>query len=185
MRRDGLMTRHRVFQTGLKTLLSLAVVGSISVSAQASPIRASSRVVTDIDSLGPVWAQFLSFGPTFWAHHHAPPIPSGLILPTQNGLLVETPFVEYLSWRRSLAPARFDYYHPIIGPELGLLKPPTPTSTSTSTSTPTPSGTTRGGGGKPVNPVLQSTVPEPGSILIAVVMVGSAFGWGLRKRWLG
>ena len=74
--------------------------------------------------------------------------------------------------RRSLAPARFDYYHPIVGPELGLLKPPTP-------------GGTTGGGGPTVNPLPETVVPEPSTILIAAVMVGSAFGWGLRTRRLG
>ncbi|GAC1347143.1 MAG: hypothetical protein NVSMB14_09950 [Isosphaeraceae bacterium] len=29
-----------------------------------------------------------------------------------NGLLPNTPFINYLRWRRSLNPARFDHYHP-------------------------------------------------------------------------
>lgn len=35
-----------------------------------------------------------------------------------NGLLPDTPYINYLRWRRSLNPARFDYYHPTLGPIL-------------------------------------------------------------------
>lgn len=39
------------------------------------------------------------------------------VTPT-NGLLPNTPLYNYLEYRRSLAPARFDYYHPVLGPIL-------------------------------------------------------------------
>ncbi|HEV3122529.1 MAG TPA: hypothetical protein VGY53_11530, partial [Isosphaeraceae bacterium] len=45
-------------------------------------------------------------------------IPSGIHLHLVNGLLPDTPLVEYLRWRRSLNPARFDFYHPNVGPML-------------------------------------------------------------------
>src|SRR5262249_50627198 len=40
--------------------------------------------------------------------------------PPLNGILPNTPFVNYLLWRRSLNPARFDFYHPRLGPLLAL-----------------------------------------------------------------
>ena len=133
--------------------------------------------MSNIDSLGPVWASFLSFGPTFWAEHNSPPIPSGLILPKVNGLLVETPFVEYLDWRRNLDPSRFDYYHPIVGPELSQLP-------GAQNITPPPSGGTpgssTGGGGSPTPP--STHIPEPGTLLIALSLVGAASFWGCHAR---
>ena len=36
-----------------------------------------------------------------------------------NGLLPNTALYNYLQYRRSLDPARFDYYHPVLGPILG------------------------------------------------------------------
>lgn len=51
-----------------------------------------------------------------------------------NGLLPNTPFINYLRWRRSLNPARFDHYHPQWASALGndsALRariPPTPPS---------------------------------------------------------
>ncbi|HEU5116692.1 MAG TPA: PEP-CTERM sorting domain-containing protein [Isosphaeraceae bacterium] len=40
------------------------------------------------------------------------------VTPT-NGLLPNTPLYNYLMYRRSLNPSRFDYYHPVLGPILG------------------------------------------------------------------
>ncbi len=39
------------------------------------------------------------------------------VTPT-NGLLPSTPLYNYLMYRRSLNPSRFDYYHPVLGPVL-------------------------------------------------------------------
>lgn len=39
------------------------------------------------------------------------------VTPT-NGLLPNTPLYNYLTYRRGLNPARFDYYHPVLGPIL-------------------------------------------------------------------
>lgn len=39
------------------------------------------------------------------------------VTPT-NGLLPNTPLYNYLEFRRSLEPGRFDYYHPVLGPIL-------------------------------------------------------------------
>jgi hypothetical protein len=54
-----------------------------------------------------------------------------------NGLLPTTPYDNYLRWRRSLDPPRFDHFHPRIGHLLGLdgviktTPAPTPTPTPT------------------------------------------------------
>lgn len=37
------------------------------------------------------------------------------VLSVYNGQLPDSPFVEYLLWRRSLNPTRFDHYHPGLG----------------------------------------------------------------------
>jgi hypothetical protein len=150
------------------TLLVLAVAGLFPRAVEASPIQANGVVVNNISSLGPAWAQFLAGGIPLWSVEPSPPIPSGLILPKENGFLVPTPFVEYLAWRRSLDPTRFDAYHPMVGTELGQLP---------QTITPPPPGGTSGGGGTP-----PPTVPEPGSFLIAAVLIGAALGCGRYAR---
>jgi hypothetical protein len=136
-------------------------------NAGASPIHAYRLATPEV--LGPAWARFLAGGPTLWALVTPPRLPSGLELQYQNGALVETPFVDYLYWRRSLNPARFDHYHPNIGPALGQLTPPT-TAVPGSTTTGTP----------PINPQPQNGVPEPASLPLALSLVGAGLWW--RRR---
>jgi hypothetical protein len=148
-------------------LLAVGFVGLPPQQVEASGIQANGVVVNDITSLGPAWAQFLAGGIPLWSIEPSPPIPSGLILPKENGILVPTAFVEYLAWRRSLDPARFDQFHPVVGSELGQLP---------QTITPPPGGTSGGGGTPP------PSTPEPGSLLIAAVLIGGAVGWGRYAR---
>ena len=162
-----LIKARRVISAAGATLLALGFAANTTHTAEASAIQAMSVVVNNIDSLGPAWAQFLAGGIPLWSVEPSPPIPEGLILPKENGVLVPTPFVEYLAWRRSLDPARFDQYHPIVGPELGQLP---------QTITPPPGGTSTGGGVPPLN------TPEPGSLMIAAMLIGAAVSWGRYAR---
>jgi MYXO-CTERM domain-containing protein len=117
------------------------------------------------------WTPFLAGGPTLWASEPAPPVPAGLVLPMQNGLLVETPFVDYLVWRRDLDPTRFDLYHQTLGPELAQLPP-----TTTTTTPPAAQGVT------PPPLPSPSPVPEPSSAALALAMIGAAGWWRSRRR---
>jgi hypothetical protein len=160
---------------GLACLLILA-----PDAASASPIRAHRlSVATPPPSrFGPAWSRFLAGGPSLWEVRRAPAIPSHLVLAVQNGLLVPTPFVDYLLWRRTLDPTRFDRYHPRIGPELSRLSPSIALTNPPFTRpvpvplvlAPTPS-----------NPQAQLGTPEPGSFAVLLVLAG-AFGAYQRRR---
>jgi hypothetical protein len=92
------------------------------------------------------------------------------------GLLPQTSFVQYLEWRHSLNPVRFDRVHPNIGPMIerseiirtAMLHPPIV--------------------GPAITPVIgpqtivppPPKVPEPGTATIAAVMIGSA---AFARRW--
>lgn len=150
--------------------LILALSGSPS---EAAPIHshalATATGPVEQPGLGPAWARFLAGGAALWAESKPPRIPAHLHLLSQNGQLVESPFVDYLFWRRSLNPIRFDHYHPSLGPALGNLIPPTtpiPIPTPIPTPTPTP------------NP--QPQVPEPASVMIALILAGAAL-WQRRR----
>jgi MYXO-CTERM domain-containing protein len=112
-------------------------------------------------------------------------IPSGIHLHLTNGLLPDTPLVEYLRWRRSLDPARFDHYHPNVGPMLAedaltrmslLNPPPNLGQVVNPPGTPPPP--------VPVPPLPpnppDAKVSEPSSALLGLVLAGAA-GW-LRRR---
>jgi hypothetical protein len=126
-------------------------------------------------SLGPAWQRFLTGGAALWAVVKPPPFPSGLVLAKSNGLLVETPFVTYLQWRRNLDPTRFDHYHPVVGPELAQLTTPAVTiATNPTGQTLAPPSST--------DPQPQTTVvPEPDAIVVALALGSAAFGWYWRR----
>ena len=129
-------------------------------------------------SLGSSWNHFLIGGPTLWEAVRPPRFPSHLVLSMRNGNLVETPFLDYLVWRRNLNSARFDLVHPVIGPALGQLAPPAPPVIPIAI----PGGTTHGGGpGTSINPVLEVGVPEPTSISTGLVVIAVAYGWRRRR----
>lgn len=146
-----------------------ARAGVIRSHAFAGPVR------TEL-TLGPAWSRFLAGGPARWAVTRPPRFPSGLSLLTRNGQIVDTPFVDYLIWRRNLNPVRFDRYHPFIGPALGqLLPPPSP---------PKPPTAVPGQIDPPITPPRpQVGTPEPGTISIAVILAGIALAY--RKRSIG
>lgn len=157
----------------LWVLLGLLGIGLVTGSATASPIRRHRIIVVrNVDSLGSAWAHFLEGGPTRWAAVQSPRFPSGLLLPTTNGQLIDTPFVDYLDWRRSLNPRRFDHYHPFIGPALGNLIPPT------NLTTPIPPPSSISSAGEPsVNPAPQIGTPEPGSLAMSLTLIGAGILW--------
>ena len=165
--------------TGILWALAIACglnVSSGEVSAGAirrHHVHAAAVYHTEA-SLGPAWQRFLSGGPSLWALARPPRFPSHLVLATRNGTLVSTPFVAYLEWRRGLAPARFDYFHPRIASALAqfLTTPgavsPTTITTGPGTTTPT------------VQP--QNTVPEPGTFAATLTLFGLGLCWRRRLQ---
>ncbi len=146
-------------------------LGMIPGQGEASSIHGHRLiVVSNEDSLGPAWARFLAGGASYWDVARPPRFPSDLVLPkNSNGTLVETPFVDYLTWRRDLDPSRFDHYHPNVGPELAQLTTPSVVPSVVKPVPPT----------KPFN-VAPQNLPEPASLPLALILFGAAYAW--RER---
>lgn len=118
----------------------------------------------------------------FGEHPH---IPEALRVDVSKGVLPQTPFVEYLHWRQSLDPTRFDYYHPRLGrllAEQNLVPVTVTTPSIPNPGTPTTTPPTS----PPISPPQgQTIVPEPGMLSIAAMMIASAAAVGVyRKREL-
>ena len=168
-----------------RTIAALALAATVLLvfcpPGPASAIRSHRHHATSFrteDSLGSAWNHFLIGGPTLWASVRSPRFPSNVLLARRNGNLLETPFVDYLFWRRSLNPARFDLFHPALGPALGQLTPPSPAVVPTAI----PGGSTQGG--RPptsTNPVPEVGVPEPTSLSTGLMMIAVAYGWRRRR----
>ncbi len=98
----------------------------------------------------------------------------------------DTPLMQYLQWRRSLNPARFDYYHPRLGPSLAQTTwTPSPTPTPPCTCTPCqqvqPQREPRT---EPQGPPWTEppAVPEPSTGVMALTLIGAACWWRRRSR---
>ena len=155
----------------LALLLGALALGYFPTAAQASRMRHHDVLDTPA-AMGSAWNQFLAAGPQYWAEARAPRFPSWLVLLRRNGQLVETPFIDYLIWRRNLLPARFDHYHPFVGPELGLLSPPT--NSIHATGFPKPSV-------PPLDPRPEQSVPEPSALPIALSCLAAGI-WYRRRQ---
>jgi hypothetical protein len=153
------------------------------------------------------WTNFLSAGPQLWSKRHAPSFTPAIqstiwqILKTDTqGQSLANPMIDYLLWRRALDPKRFTANHTRLSPALAqLLKTPsTPAGVPPPTFTPVPQATTPTANAPiatapqtvsdpplvpPVAQVAPVAVPEPGSYVVAVVMIG--FGLWCRRRMNG
>ncbi len=97
----------------------------------------------------------------------------------ENGLLPDSPLVEYLHWRRALNPRRFDRLHPKLAPlltqdMLNRLPPDFPSLPAL------PSLPTDPDLFDPTRPITQVPIPEPGTLMIALILA-SSFVW-MRRR---
>lgn len=113
--------------------------------------------------------------------------------PGENGRLPDSPFIEYLRWRRGLNPARFDAFHPRLGrlldqemvvcpppppicPEPGQLTPPSPPIPPEPILPPEPPPIVSPEPPSPQNP----EIPEPSSVVVALTLL--AAGTWVRRR---
>jgi len=168
-----------------KTLAACALAAAVETlprPADAAPIHHATRAELHAAHS---WSSYLLASPSVWSSVHAPafsPQVRSLIWRQVHATnSTALPMIDYLLWRRSLNPVRFDHYHPKLGPTLAnLLNQPTPTTIapqslipSTPTTTPTVAPLL-----PPETQTVMPNVPEPSSILIALA-IGA---WGICSR---
>jgi hypothetical protein len=185
-RRTG---RNRVCSPHWIAVGAIAVVLASIGRAEAAPIRKQHDAELAGEGIPQGWSHFLLGGPTLWATHEQHPLYDlhvrtaiWNIIKTDPG--GENPMIAYLLWKQSLDPARFDHFHPSIGPAIDKLVAPKVALTSTPPASP-PSQSTPGTPTTPPSEGQQitppTTTPEPSTWIMAVGMAGWAF-WRCRKR---
>ncbi|RUL86113.1 hypothetical protein [Tautonia sociabilis] len=114
-----------------------------------------------------------------------------LLAADESGRIPDSVTADYLRWRRSLNPARFDRFHPLIGPILERDRivrnqTPIPLPPVQVPGEPILPPIDVGGGPQPVpNPPTspQVPIPEPGSLVLwGAVGLGAALGLACRRR---
>jgi hypothetical protein len=183
-RRSGRSRALYLLWVAVFTVLA-AVAGSNR--ADAAAIRNHHDAESADDGLSKSWSRFLLGGPSVWATHAHPlydfkvRVAIWNIIKTDPG--GENPMIEFLLWKQSLDPTRFDHYHPKIGPAIDKLVAPkitqSSTSTSTSTSPSTTGATSAPAEGQQLTPVVAT--PEPSTWLMTIGMAGWAL-WRCRRK---
>lgn len=167
-------------------VFALGALFAGSARVDAEPIKKKHDAASTDDGLGKGWTNYLQAGPSVWAVRPHPEYDFQVkeaiwkIIKTDPG--GENPMIAFLLWKQSLDPARFDRYHPAIGPAIDkLVAPQAPqTSTPSSTTAPNPTSTSS----SPTTEGQQlgaAAIPEPSTWLMGLGMAGWAF-WRSRRR---
>lgn len=157
----------------LEALFSLSLLGFFASPGEASPIRQHRITARGARDLR-MWTSYLAGGSNLWSQTKAPRISAAVNRAIVGALRSadprSTPWVQYLLWRQGRNIARFNFYHPVLGPILEQLPPPT------TPPTPPPAG------GEIIPPPDPEPPhdPEPSSILLALGMVAAGYWWRSR-----
>jgi hypothetical protein len=199
---NGITRRPEGVRRGVVLLLCVVGTGLLGVQpARAAKIK--KLVLTPSEAKVFVsWSHFLANGETTWSQRHAPAFTPAIRTTIWQILKTDTqaqslanPMIDYLLWRRSLDPQRFQANHPNLSPTLAqLLKtpslppgvpPPTYKPVPQTSVSPKPSISPQTLSGPPPSPspsdVPPAAVPEPSALLLAVTMTGVGLFWRHRR----
>lgn len=129
-----------------------------------------------------------------WTNVRVPLVVVRSLRPGADGLLPRSSLVEYLEWRHGLNPARFDRYHPFLGPLLerdswlrSLIPPTTltvvpPTRQTGIDSLVIPPPTSPPDTQSPELLIPPPQVPEPATLWIGLALAGIAARYRAGRR---
>ncbi|MDG3003068.1 hypothetical protein [Paludisphaera mucosa] len=176
--------------------LATALLAWPVATAGAAPIRWTPRGRLAAQEISPAattatpgaWASFLAAGPSTWASRPSPPYTTAVrlaVLRLINGdptVAAASPLIEYLVWRRNLNVARFDAYHPYVGPRLpqGLIPPISQVVPPLTPPTNIPTAPVEPPLLPPVPNVVPPSVPEPSALV--VIVAGAVGALEIRRR---
>jgi hypothetical protein len=163
-------------------LFALALSSGIGqTSALASPIRNHHQHIVRTNEYESIQAYFRHALRVHSLHVHAAAHDSVRAMHTINGLLQESPLVDYLRWRRSLNPARFDRFHPHIGHTISVDQQIRHSLAHAPTMLPPPAPPSFNPRPQDLTPPACHTTPEPSGWVIATAMLAAA-AWARRFR---
>src|SRR4051794_17608907 len=112
-------------------VLATSAGGRTGLPVQAAPIK-HHHVAEKGQTHRTGWQKFLDGGAAHWTKADPPNIDLHIRVLMDKALksphAASNRNVQYLEWRRSLNPARFDHWHPKMGPMLQALIPPASSS---------------------------------------------------------
>jgi PEP-CTERM motif len=147
----------------------------------AEPVRKQHEAASESRDAFNTWSEFLKGGPSVWATHEHPiwdyTVREAVWKDIKTDPGGTSPMIDFLLWKQSLDPTRFDLYHPKIGPAIDKLVNTPPTQVQSSAPTTTSTSSTSPSEGQTISPPGTET-PEPSTWLVAIGMAG----WALWRR---
>jgi hypothetical protein len=160
---------------GLFLLCAHSVADAAPISLAAPQTRARARAASLANATPLIQGKSLAWWDQYYANALANRRTQGIQVPqvfrkslrgiTLGNALPDTPLVQYLQWRRSLNPARFDANHPSLARAVGGVVIVAPTDPPVIPINPNP-GTVQ------PPPVIGPEIPEPSTLLIAATLAG-------------
>jgi hypothetical protein len=115
----------RVLRRTLPAVVALAILGP---PIQAATIRARQQTDTPAPADFRAWVAYLAGGPQEWATVQRPRLTTGIrelmFQQLQQDPSTSNVWVDYLLWKQSLNPTRFDHWHPSFVPGLSQVVNP-------------------------------------------------------------
>jgi hypothetical protein len=164
----------------------LLLLGPILIAAgvsglgrvEASPIHKIHEFASVDHALYRTWPRYVLGGPSVWSSIPHPPLTRGIEEAIWRNIRTDpsesNPMVKFFLYRESLAPRRFDHYHPRLA--LALHRIVAATEAREAKSSPVASAPLEA---QQLDP---EKVPEPGTLLLAIGMVGYALWWRRSRR---
>jgi hypothetical protein len=132
------------------------------------------------------WSEYLMGGPTVWSSVAHPALTPAIEASMWKAIKSDPPpdtdaVVQFFMFRQSLAPTRFDHFHPRIATALSkieaqLITPATPTATATPATTTTTTSPT-----EQAQQLTPAAVPEPATLFLTLGLAGYALWWRRRR----
>jgi PEP-CTERM motif len=172
--------------------LGLFVIGVGSWSAnqaEAAAIHHANKTEKVDPAKFRTWSEYLMGGPTVWTSVAHPQLTAAIEASMWKAIRSDPPpdpnaVVQFFMFRQSLAPARFDHFHPRIAVALSKIEAQLITPATTTATTATPSTTTTSTPSSPTDQAQQLTpaaVPEPATLFLTMGMAGYALWWRRRR----
>jgi hypothetical protein len=171
--------------------LGLVVLGAGlwgSTRAEAAAIHHAHKASAVDPASYRTWSEYLMGGPSVWRAVAHPPLTPAIEASMWKAIRSDPPpdtnaVVQFFMFRQSLAPARFDHFHPRIAVALSKIEAQliNPTTTAATPATSTTTSTTANSPTEQAQQLTPAAVPEPATLFLTIGMAAYAIWWRRRR----
>jgi hypothetical protein len=186
---NGFTRTPRRIRTRFRLWLGWVVLGVGlwgSTQAEAAAIHHARKTQSVDPASFRTWSEYLMGGPTVWSSVAHPALTPAIEASMWKAIKSDPPpdtdaVVQFFMFRQSLAPARFDHFHPRIAAALSKIEAQLITPATATPATTTPATTTTTSPTEQAQQLTPAPVPEPATLFMTLGMAGYALWWRRRR----